>query len=103
MVRNEVYVSFRFVVLRVVYVLVIGFFYQRRHFLLALLFLELVTITMVMGVPITFYLLGVTSSPLTLCYLTMRACEASLGLAVLVYLVRFHGNDRLNSLILGSL
>ena len=103
MVVNESYISFVFFVIRIIYVLVIGFFYQRRHFLLALLLLELITITIVIGVPIIFYFLGVTSRPLILCYLTMRACEARLGLAVLVYLVRFHGNDRLHSLILGAL
>lgn len=74
------------------------FFFQREHFLIALLLLELITIILVLGVPIFKLSFGLTSTPVILILLTLGACEARVGLAVIVCLVRFHGNDLLNSL-----
>ena len=75
-----------------------SFFLQRDHFLIALLLLELISIALVLGIPVTSYSLGVVSTPFFLVLLTMRACEARVGLAVIVYLVRSFGGDILQSI-----
>lgn len=77
------------------------FFFQREHFLIALLLLELITIILVVGVPMLNVRFGITSTPLILLLLTLRACEARLGLAVMVYIVRFNGNDLLQRIRVG--
>ena len=75
-----------------------SFFLQRDHFLIALLLLELISIALVLGIPVTSYSLGVVSTPFFLVLLTIRACEARVGLAVIVYLVRSFGDDILQSI-----
>jgi NADH:ubiquinone oxidoreductase subunit K len=87
----------------VVGIIFFSFFLQREHFLIALLLLELVSIALVLGIPITSFGLGVVSTPFFLILLTIRACEASIGLAVIVYLVRSFGGDMLQSMRVGSL
>nr|YP_009318317.1 NADH dehydrogenase subunit 4L [Astralium haematragum]AOZ71798.1 NADH dehydrogenase subunit 4L [Astralium haematragum] len=65
---------------------------QYKHLLSALLSLEAMTLSL-------FVLLVCISSgfnfegPMCLILITMGACEASLGLAILVSLIRTHGND----------
>lgn len=91
------------VLMLVVGIIFFSFFLQREHFLIALLLLELVSIALVLGIPITSFGLGVVSTPFFLILLTIRACEASIGLAVIVYLVRSFGGDMLQSMRVGSL
>nr|DBA44304.1 TPA_asm: NADH dehydrogenase subunit 4L [Peltospira operculata] len=78
---------------------IIGFFFslltlafQRKHLLSCLLSLEAVTLALFA------FLLSESSwqnseSFVALVFITMAACEASLGLAILVSLIRTHGND----------
>ena len=91
-------VSFILVLIMAVRAIFFSFFLQRDHFLIALLLLELISIALVLGIPVTSYGLGVVSTPFFLVLLTMRACEARVGLAVIVYLVRSFGDDILQSI-----
>jgi NADH-ubiquinone oxidoreductase chain 4L len=91
-------VSFIIILMVAVGAIFFSFFLQRDHFLIALLLLELISIALVLGIPITSYSLGVVSTPFFLVLLTMRACEARIGLAVIVYLVRSFGDDILQSI-----
>jgi len=96
-------VSTALVLMMIVGIIFFSFFLQREHFLIALLLLELVSIVLVLGVPLTNLGLGVVSTPFFLVLLTIRACEASVGLAVIVYLVRSFGGDMLQSIRVGRL
>nr|ARI50078.1 NADH dehydrogenase subunit 4L [Tectus virgatus] len=70
--------------------------FQYKHLLSCLLSLEAMTLNL-------FILLLTISSTynfegqMCLILITMGACEASLGLAILVSLIRTHGNDYVNS------
>nr|YP_010349891.1 NADH dehydrogenase subunit 4L [Monodonta labio]UOH96733.1 NADH dehydrogenase subunit 4L [Monodonta labio] len=69
---------------------------QHKHLLSALLSLEAMTLSL-------FVMLVAASSGVNfegvmcLILITMGACEASLGLAILVSLIRTHGNDYVSS------
>lgn len=95
-------ISSRLIFFVVARVLLTSFFFQREHFLIALLLLELISILLVLGVPLLKFSLGITSTPIVIILLTLRACESSLGLGVIVYLVRFHGNDLLITISAGG-
>jgi NADH:ubiquinone oxidoreductase subunit K len=84
-------------------VIILVFFFQREHYLIVLLLLEVVSIVLVIGIPIVIFSFGIVSSPLFLILLTISACEASLGLRIMVYLVRSYGVDLLKCVSLGSL
>nr|DBA44271.1 TPA_asm: NADH dehydrogenase subunit 4L [Peltospira delicata] len=65
---------------------------QRKHLLSCLLSLEAATLTLFV------FLLSESVSQnfesfVVLVFISMAACEASLGLAILVSLIRTHGND----------
>jgi len=74
-----------------------SFLINYRHILLALLALELI---MVIIISLIFQLSFINFSPFIpiLILLTFSACEARLGLALLVLLVRASGNDYVNLL-----
>lgn len=93
-----------FVVLTVVVMVFFLFlFFQRDHYLVVLMILELVIITLMLGLPMGGSSMGLTSSPLILVLIVIGACEARVGLSVMVYLVRFHGRDLIKSLSVGGL
>nr|YP_010577072.1 NADH dehydrogenase subunit 4L [Tristichotrochus unicus]UZN92190.1 NADH dehydrogenase subunit 4L [Tristichotrochus unicus] len=69
---------------------------QYKHLLSALLSLEALTLSLfvlLIGVSGGFNFEG----QMCLILITMGACEASLGLAILVSLIRTHGNDYVHS------
>nr|YP_010536712.1 NADH dehydrogenase subunit 4L [Trochus sacellum]UYC29884.1 NADH dehydrogenase subunit 4L [Trochus sacellum] len=69
---------------------------QYKHLLSALLSLEAMTLSLfvlLMSVSSGFNLEG----EMCLILITLGACEASLGLAILVSLIRTHGNDYVSS------
>jgi NADH:ubiquinone oxidoreductase subunit K len=96
------FISSNLIFIVVVITILSFFFFQREHFLIALLLLELISIVLVLGIPLFKASFGLTSTPLVLVLLTISACEASLGLGVMVYLVRSHGNDLLHSISLSG-
>lgn len=95
-------VSVRVLALSCMRVVFFFFLRQREHFLAALLLLELVAIFLVLAVPIVGVYMGQRSLMMVLVILTIRACEASLGLAVLVYMLRLYGNDIIRSMVVRS-
>nr|AML25669.1 NADH dehydrogenase subunit 4L [Histeridae sp. BMNH 1274739] len=71
---------------------IISFSLKRKHLLLMLLSLEMVVISLYMGLMVY---LSCYSYELyfSMIFLTMSVCEGSLGLSILVSLIRTHGND----------
>lgn len=73
------------------------FISARKHLLLTLLRLEFLVLV-VFGV-LSFFICNIFNETyLLLLYLTFTVCEGAVGLAVLVSLIRFYGNDNVNSL-----
>ena len=75
---------------------------KRKHALNVLLCLEFIVINLYWLIRIIFALLG-TESYFLLYFLTVSACEGALGLALLVAVVRTHGNDHLSNTTLMEL
>nr|APX40339.1 NADH dehydrogenase subunit 4L [Clytra quadripunctata] len=70
----------------------VSFSAVRKHLLMVLLSLEFLSLSMFFGLFIYLSLVGYEVF-FCLIYLTMSVCEASLGLAILVLMIRNHGND----------
>nr|QIV24649.1 NADH dehydrogenase subunit 4L [Brephilydia jejuna] len=65
---------------------------KRKHLLLMLLSLEFVVLSLYLNM--FFYLSGCEYEYFfSMIYITMSVCEGALGLAVLVSMIRTHGND----------
>lgn len=96
-------VSSSLIFLIIALVIICVFFFQREHYLIVLLVLEVISIVLVIGIPMVMFSFGMVSSPLFLILLTIRACEARVGLRVIVYLVRSYGVDLLKCVSLRSL
>jgi len=69
-----------------------GFVYSRKHLLSTLLRLEMMVLGL-FGFIIYIGNLFFGDLYLSIIFLTFRVCEGVLGLSVLVFLVRCHGND----------
>lgn len=75
----------------------LGFIYNRKHLLLILLSLEFIVISLYLR--FFFYLRTINYEFFfSLVFLTIRVCEGVLGLSILIYIVRVHGNDLFLSL-----
>nr|WNH37634.1 NADH dehydrogenase subunit 4L [Hygophum macrochir] len=76
-----------------------GLAFHRTHLLSALLCLEGMMLSLFIALSIWALQLGATSYSATpMLLLAFSACEASVGLALLVATARTHGTDRLQSL-----
>nr|APX40183.1 NADH dehydrogenase subunit 4L [Cryptocephalus quadripunctatus] len=75
----------------------LSFFFFRKHFLMMLLSLEFLVLSLYLGL---FIFLSSFNYEyfFMLIYLTMSVCEGSLGLAMLVLMIRSHGNDYILSI-----
>jgi NADH-ubiquinone oxidoreductase chain 4L len=71
---------------------------QQNHLLISLLALEGITLRLVLIVPLTLTLNIIPLAFLCVIILTMGACEARLGLALIVSASRVTGNDTVNSI-----
>nr|YP_009738136.1 NADH dehydrogenase subunit 4L [Ctenolepisma villosum]QIB71368.1 NADH dehydrogenase subunit 4L [Ctenolepisma villosum] len=71
---------------------------QRKHLLMVLLSLEFMVLSMFLLLFLVLNSIYVEVS-FSLLFLTFCVCEGSLGLSILVSIVRTHGNDYLNSLV----
>nr|BBG74521.1 NADH dehydrogenase subunit 4L [Desmodema polystictum] len=77
----------------------LGLAFHRTHLLSALLCLEGMMLSLFLALAtwaMQFGVMGFSAAPLLL--LAFSACEASVGLALLVATARTHGTDRLQSL-----
>jgi len=73
---------------------------KRTRFLAALISLEVVMLIFVVLIPTNASLMGLTAGLCIPVLLVMGACEAALGLSLLVVIVRHYGNDKIRSLSL---
>nr|AVE15566.1 NADH dehydrogenase subunit 4L [Metallyticus sp. JZ-2017] len=72
------------------------FIFSSKHLLIMLLSLEF--IVLVLFISLYYYLIMMSGELfLTMFFLTFSVCEGALGLSVLVFMIRVHGNDFLNS------
>nr|YP_010411491.1 NADH dehydrogenase subunit 4L [Callirhopalus sedakowii]URN73822.1 NADH dehydrogenase subunit 4L [Callirhopalus sedakowii] len=71
---------------------ILVFVSKRQHLLLMLLSLECSVVSLYLGL---FYILSSMNYEyfFSMIYLTMSVCEGALGLAMLVLMIRVHGND----------
>nr|YP_009691896.1 NADH dehydrogenase subunit 4L [Pterolophia sp. ZJY-2019]QEG58702.1 NADH dehydrogenase subunit 4L [Pterolophia sp. ZJY-2019] len=70
----------------------VAFTLKRKHLLTMLLSLEFIVVSLYLNMFIYFSLMNYEYFFLMI-YLTMSVCEGVLGLAVLVSMIRTHGND----------
>nr|YP_010515100.1 NADH dehydrogenase subunit 4L [Phyllomedusa bahiana]UXL87086.1 NADH dehydrogenase subunit 4L [Phyllomedusa bahiana] len=77
----------------------LGLSFHRTHLLSALLCLESMMLAIFIGLSLWALKLSMTSPMIfPLVMLTMSACEAGLGLALMIATARTHGSDNLNTL-----
>nr|YP_009307961.1 NADH dehydrogenase subunit 4L [Myrianida brachycephala]AOR87134.1 NADH dehydrogenase subunit 4L [Myrianida brachycephala] len=74
---------------------IISIFMNKHHLLMSLLLFESLILAMVASMFMLFIYSNLSHLFLILVMLTMGACEASLGLACLVKMMRSFGNDLL--------
>nr|AMO27004.1 NADH dehydrogenase subunit 4L [Amynthas sp. 3 LZ-2016] len=74
--------------------------FNQTHFLMTLLSLEGITLSLVLFVPMMLMNCSTPTTAMTVILLTFSACEASLGLGLMVSMSRSCGNDMLKSLTL---
>nr|BDQ44313.1 NADH dehydrogenase subunit 4L [Amynthas phaselus] len=72
--------------------------FNQSHFLMTLLSLEGITLSLVLFVPLMLVNCGAPNTSMSVILLTFGACEASLGLGLMVSMSRSYGNDMLKSL-----
>nr|BDQ43650.1 NADH dehydrogenase subunit 4L [Amynthas surcatus]BDQ44053.1 NADH dehydrogenase subunit 4L [Pheretima silvatica] len=71
---------------------------NQTHFLMTLLSLEGITLSLVLFVPLMLMNCNAMNTAMAVTLLTFGACEASLGLGLMVSMSRSYGNDMLKSL-----
>lgn len=71
---------------------------QRSHLLIALLCLEGIILRLVLYIPSLIYIIQLSIPSISIILLTFGACEARLGLRILVYMSRSYGSDIIKSL-----
>nr|AGN71123.1 NADH dehydrogenase subunit 4L [Crinia signifera] len=77
----------------------LGLSFHRTHLLSALLCLESMMLALFLGLALwASYLVIAAPMVLPIISLTMSACEAGLGLALMIATARAHGSDNLNTL-----
>nr|YP_010481495.1 NADH dehydrogenase subunit 4L [Eisenia nordenskioldi]UIX22960.1 NADH dehydrogenase subunit 4L [Eisenia nordenskioldi] len=96
------YASIMSLVFLLPFVAMLNLISNQSHFLMTLLSLEGITLSLVLFVPLS---LSVTSAPnasISVLLLTFGACEASLGLSLMVLMSRSFGTDMLKSLTMNK-
>nr|WID86910.1 NADH dehydrogenase subunit 4L [Anomaloglossus beebei] len=77
----------------------LGLSFHRAHLLSALLCLEGMMLSLYIGLSLwTTKVIMISSGMFPIIVLTMSACEAGLGLSLMIATARSHGSDNLNSL-----
>nr|AYW03925.1 NADH dehydrogenase subunit 4L [Anomaloglossus sp. 'Acari'] len=77
----------------------LGLSFHRTHLLSALLCLEGMMLSLYLGLSLWTAKMAVVSSGMfPVIMLTLSACEAGLGLSLMIATARSHGSDNLNSL-----
>lgn len=81
-----------------IYAIVLALLIQRSHFLIRLLCLEGIILRTVLFVPLIIYSYSLILPTIRIIILTFGACEARLGLRLLVKISRSYGSDIISSL-----
>jgi NADH-ubiquinone oxidoreductase chain 4L len=84
------------------YATVIALLSQRHHFLISLLCLEGIILSLVIFIPSLLYISNIPLPTISIILLTFGACEARLGLRIIVYMSRSYGSDILNSITINK-
>nr|YP_010725972.1 NADH dehydrogenase subunit 4L [Helobdella europaea]WDY83667.1 NADH dehydrogenase subunit 4L [Helobdella europaea] len=74
----------------------------KKHFLHILLCLEVLTLSMLLYLSFFMTTYNMLMPLLSVVMLTLGACEASLGLTLLVIMVRLYGNDMIKNISLSK-
>nr|WMC21098.1 NADH dehydrogenase subunit 4L [Japanagallia sp.] len=85
-----------------IYLMIMGLFcfiFIRKHILLCLMSLEFIVLYLLFFI-FMYCMMYDYSFYLYILLMTFFVCEGALGLSVLVSMIRSHGNDYLNSLML---
>nr|YP_008816331.1 NADH dehydrogenase subunit 4L [Babina holsti]YP_008816344.1 NADH dehydrogenase subunit 4L [Babina subaspera]BAJ10945.1 NADH dehydrogenase subunit 4L [Babina holsti]BAO04467.1 NADH dehydrogenase subunit 4L [Babina holsti]BAO04480.1 NADH dehydrogenase subunit 4L [Babina subaspera] len=82
------------------FIVLAGLSFHRMHLLSALLCLEGMMLTIFIGLSLWPSQLSLAPLMNPLIMLTMSACEAGLGLSLMIATARSHGNDNLKTLSL---
>nr|YP_009255777.1 NADH dehydrogenase subunit 4L [Placobdella lamothei]CVK87334.1 NADH dehydrogenase subunit 4L [Placobdella lamothei] len=80
----------------------LNFMLHKAHFLHLLLCLEIITLSMLMFLSMGFLSANIPAPLISVVVLTLGACEASLGLTLLVLMVRLFGNDLMKNISLSK-
>jgi len=80
------------------YAITLTFLLQRQHFLISLFSLEGIILTLVAIIPLSLTISRIPITTVRIILLTFGACEASLGLSLIVIMSRFYGSDIFKSL-----
>nr|YP_010492264.1 NADH dehydrogenase subunit 4L [Aporrectodea tuberculata]UWM94575.1 NADH dehydrogenase subunit 4L [Aporrectodea tuberculata]UWM94588.1 NADH dehydrogenase subunit 4L [Aporrectodea tuberculata]UWM94601.1 NADH dehydrogenase subunit 4L [Aporrectodea tuberculata]UWM94614.1 NADH dehydrogenase subunit 4L [Aporrectodea tuberculata] len=75
---------------------------NQSHFLMTLLSLEGITLSLVLFVPLSLSVANAPNTSISVMLLTFGACEASIGLSLMVLMSRSYGTDMLNSLTMNK-
>nr|YP_010610846.1 NADH dehydrogenase subunit 4L [Erragonalia choui]WAP91667.1 NADH dehydrogenase subunit 4L [Erragonalia choui] len=79
---------------------ILSLIFIRKHLLLCLLSLEFIVLSLLFLIMIYCLMFYLNNFYLYIFMMTFFVCEGVLGLSVLVSMIRFHGNDYINSLFL---
>nr|YP_010584226.1 NADH dehydrogenase subunit 4L [Glossiphonia complanata]UPP55804.1 NADH dehydrogenase subunit 4L [Glossiphonia complanata]UZT67715.1 NADH dehydrogenase subunit 4L [Glossiphonia complanata] len=71
---------------------------HKYHFLQVLLCLEVMTLSMLLFMSISYLSMNTSPSVISVVILSFGACEASLGLTLLALMVRSFGSDNMNNI-----
>lgn len=77
---------------------IIGLILNYGHFLISLLFLESFILALVLLIPISIVAIGARPTYLRVVLLSLGACEAGLGLSLIVIISRVKGSDILKNI-----
>lgn len=75
---------------------------NQSHFLITLLSLEGITLSLVLFVPLSLSVANAPNTSIRVVLLTFGACEARVGLSLIVLISRSFGTDILNSLTISK-
>jgi NADH-ubiquinone oxidoreductase chain 4L len=91
--------SLTLLIIFAVFSAIIALLIQRSHFLIALLCLEGIILNIVLLIPLIIYKLAIGIPSIRIVILTFGACEARLGLSLIVKISRSYGSDIMSSII----
>lgn len=79
------------------YFTIVALLSKRYHFLISLLCLEGIILRLVLFIPSMLFIRNLSIPTIRIIILTLGACEASLGLRIIVNMSRSYGSDIIKS------